>query len=200
MPKTKPTTKIGWLIVGLGLVVTGLVVGLVVQPPTQANSTNQAQTDKPVDLNIDQRQIIRSQCLTIQVKQVLRAQTELNQINRPRYERSIDEIINHLRNGQLGLVRMGEDSSEIDLALVYLVRHRNSLRQALTDYDLALTQLTVIDCKQDPAGFVAEIRRAQASQQLVVDRSQDLVSFIDNELNQALQKTHQQLLEIQSEG
>ena len=112
--------------------------------------------------------------------------------------KTVKSSLNFIRDD---LRQMNEDSSSIDLVLVSFNQLDSNFQTDFRAYKLSLTELLSLDvnCHYNPQAFIAGLQEVDNRRKLVEASAQQVVDYIDSDIEVALAEIQERLLVLESQ-
>lgn len=98
-----------------------------------------------------------------------------------------EAIIARLESTSATLAAKGTDTATLDANIVILKTKVTAFKAATDTYLLALNDLSVLECKTDPAAFKAALQSARTEQAAVLASAKDIRTFLSDTVKATLQ-------------
>ena len=141
--------------------------------------------EQELQLSVDQRQLVTADCLLIQAQ-------DLNDLsrnflaNRPRYQQALDRVAGYIWSTTDWLYDFKQDASVLNQAMVDLIKVRQALVAALSDYGLSLDRVSRLNCQAYPVLFVAGWQQLEIDYRQLAEVNDQINSLIRDRLPQQI--------------
>lgn len=110
------------------------------------------------------------------------------------------ELLDRLTKFSEKLKAAGGDTSKLDANIAELQTKIDTFNTDLAAYKQAVSDLSELDCIQDPTGFKASLEAARAAREKVSQDSQAIRTYVKETVKPTLSQIRQQIEEKKDEG
>ena len=148
-----------------------------------------------IHLNRDQVVNLRANCLNIQARILGPSRDELLSTQKQKYEAVLADSEYYLRLIGFKSKQIGQDASEINLALVKNQRLVKQFKIEVEEYRTIITEIVNMDCKPNLSLFAEKLVLAKRQHEKLMESGQSIQRFIAVELIDYLDSFEENLIE-----